>query len=306
MSMQGVIHPLRIVVIPAAQPSVSLRESSYFRQWADEPGAFMSAMPFGFARTSTKKSVHALLVIILLGALAACGAHPTISWKPIPVLPVAIVYSPPDHWSLEGDHSYATAFGEFSIGASYDLPQNNSDSMYVILRNRHSGFDHIYRIETGNEQFSAVLNGTTIVTVTHDQVLIDVTSGNIQKITFKQATSHINETSENSDWFSSTWHSMGSKWDTGWSQSWYKPFALSKWAYDDSTIEKWFGVGFILFLLRLILAVVLGLVDLILTMGFLVGQLAFLVFGPTGRDVVYGFMVIGVIVIVGAGIAGSA
>jgi hypothetical protein len=44
-------------------------------------------------------------------------------------------------------------------------------------------------------------------------------------------------------------------------------------------------------LIRLIFAIVLALVDTLLSAAFLVGQLAFIVFGPTGRDVIYGLTV---------------
>ena len=39
-----------------------------------------------------------------------------------------------------------------------------------------------------------------------------------------------------------------------------------------------------------------------LSIGFLLGQVTFMIFGPTGRDVVYGLMII---VVVGGGIAAA-
>jgi hypothetical protein len=51
---------------------------------------------------------------------------------------------------------------------------------------------------------------------------------------------------------------------------------------------------------------VLALVDTVLTMGFFIGQFTGLIFGPTGRDVVYGLMILFVLVIVIGGIASSA
>ncbi len=86
--------------------------------------------------------------------------------------------------------------------------------------------------------------------------------------------------------------------DAGWAKSWYKPYGLARWAYSDSTIEKWYGAGFVWFLLRLLFSVFLGLIDTLLTLGFVLGQLAFIIFGPTGRDVTYGFLVLGFIVLV--------
>ena len=60
------------------------------------------------------------------------------------------------------------------------------------------------------------------------------------------------------------------RWHKGWDLSFYHPFSFSRWAYDDSTIGKWYGVGFVWFFLRLALALVLGLVDIALSLVFLV------------------------------------
>jgi hypothetical protein len=262
----------------------------------------MSAVSLRLGATRAKKSACTLAVILLLALLTACGgANGHLSLQPFD-LPFSIDYSPPNHWSIEGDKSFATPIGQFSIGAEYELPQNNSQSMYVILRNRRTGYDQIFDVKTGGEQFTAVVNGTTIVSVTNDQVLIDVTNGHIERITFKRANTAIAEVTS-TNWFASTWHSAGAKWDEGWSQSWYKPFSLGKWAYDDSTIDKWYGAGFVLFLLRFVFAIALFIVDLILTFGFLFGQLGFMIFGPTGRDAIYGIEVLVVLFMVIAGIA---
>jgi hypothetical protein len=63
-------------------------------------------------------------------------------------------------------------------------------------------------------------------------------------------------------------------WSKGWEASLYKPFMLTRWAYDDSTIDKWCGLGFVWFLLRLALTLVLLLVDLVLSSIFLAAQIA--------------------------------
>jgi len=63
-------------------------------------------------------------------------------------------------------------------------------------------------------------------------------------------------------------------------------------AYNDSTIGKWYGIGFVWFLLRLILTIVFFIIDAILSLGFLLGQIGFLLFGATGRNVIYGILVL--------------
>jgi hypothetical protein len=241
-----------------------------------------------------------MVVSLLLGlTLTGCGGTTTAtaSFKGS-FLPVGISISTDGKSFVQGDISYATAIGTFSIGAKYDLPQQNSNSIYVILRNRHTGFDKVYEVRTDGAQFNAVVNGTTSITVTKDQVLIDITSGTIHKVTFKQVHSQLAEASS-SGW----WPTTAARWDTGWVQSWYKPYGLARWAYSDTTIEKWYGAGFVWFLLRLIFAIVLALIDTLLTLGFLLGQAAFIIFGPTGRDVTYGFLVLATIVAVISAIA---
>lgn len=114
-------------------------------------------------------------------------------------------------------------------------------------------------MRTDGEQFNAIVNGTTSITVTNDQVLIDVTNGNIRSVTFKQVNNQIAEASSTS-WWPKTRHAI------------------------------WF-------LIRLVFSIILALVDTVLTIGFLLGQLGFILFGPTGRDVIYGFLVLGAIVI---------
>jgi hypothetical protein len=244
-------------------------------------------------------SALAVVISLLLGlSLTGCGGTPTasVSFKGN-FLPVGISISTDGKSFVQGDVSYATAIGTFSIGAKYDLPQRNSSSIYVILRNRHTGFDKVYEVRTDGAQFNAVVNGTTSITVTRDQVLIDITSGTIRKIAFKQVHSQLAEAS-NGGWWPGTRHAIAARWDAGWAQSWYKPYGMARWAYSDSTIEKWYGAGFVWFLLRLAFAIILGLIDTLLTLGFLLGQAAFIIFGPTGRDVTYGLIVLGVIVTV--------
>ena len=249
-----------------------------------------------------RKYASVLAAVALIGLLCtACGGtvSPEASFKPR-FLPFEISIGASGHSSIEGSLSWTTEIGEFSIGAKYELPPKKSDSIFVILRNRHTGFDKVYEVRTDGDQFNAVVNGTTSITITNDQVLIDVTSGNIRSVAFKQVNNQISEAS-NASWMSRTGHAIAARWDAGWSQSWYKPYDLSKWAYSDSTINKWYGVGFVWFLLRLVLAIILALVDTVLTAGFLLGQLGFILFGPTGRDVIYGLMVL--IAIVAAGSA---
>jgi len=232
-----------------------------------------------------RKSGIAVIMIPLLALLcSACGGsvNPTLSYKAPAFLPFSITIGKHDNNpTIEGHLSLITELGVFSIGGQYELPAPVSGTIRVILRNRRTGFDEIYQVRTGGDQFAAVVNGTTTISVSQDQVLIDITNGTIQKITFKQVNSQIAEAQSSSDGISRVVRTPMNRWDTGWNRSWYKPFMLSRWAYDDSTITKWYGLGFVWFFLRLILACILGIFDVFLTIFFFIGQLAVLCFGPS-------------------------
>jgi hypothetical protein len=244
--------------------------------------------------------VMALLLVLLC---AGCGGsvEPELSYKP-EFLPVSLSIGR-SGISIEGDDSLATPIGDFSIGARYSLPQPPSGNIYVILRDRKTGYDHIFQVDSGAGHFTAVVNGTTSISITNNQVLIDVTNGTINKVEFERTAAQIAEQG-NGNWFSRQWNGLANRWNEGWSQSWYKPYGLTRWAYSDATIGKWYGAGFVWFLLRLVFAVLMAVVDTVLSLGFLVGQAFFLVFGPTGRDVVYGLMILGVLLIAGSAAAG--
>ncbi|MEU7677044.1 hypothetical protein AB0C42_19795 [Micromonospora taraxaci] len=239
-----------------------------------------------------------MLLVLLVLALAGCDpeAEGKVRYKPV-LLPVALTLGP-DGVAVEGETSFITPIGEFSIGAEYSLPPRDGSTIYVLLRDRKkgkTGFDKVFKVQTGRDQLTVVVNGTTTIQVKDGQVLIDITGGAVKKVQFKrvdQAT-----VKEGGDSF---WVKAGAKWSQGWESSLYKPFVLTRWAYDDSTIGKWYGVGFIWFLLRLTLTLVLLLVDLVLSSIFLVAQIAFLVFGATGRNVVWGIAILlGIVIAAG-------
>ena len=236
---------------------------------------------------SIKNTFCLALVILITIVCAACSENnlgADVTYKP-EFLPVHLSLNS-SGVSVGGDTSLVTPIGTFSIGASYQLPPSYN-SIYVILRNRKTGFDKIFEVRNAGDQFSAVVNGITAIDVSEGRILIDVTTGNIKEVTFKRVSSAIPKQSPPS-WL----HSITARWDAGWKQSWYKPFSLTTWAYSDSTMGRWYGIGFIWFLLRLILAIVFFIIDAVLSLGFLLGQISFLFFGPTGRNVIYGILIL--------------
>ncbi|WP_431976365.1 hypothetical protein [Micromonospora haikouensis] len=233
-----------------------------------------------------------LLALVLAGCDPEGEGKGKIRYKPA-LLPVALTVSP-DGVAIEGETSIVTPIGEFSIGAEYSLPPRDGSTIYVLLRDHKkgaTGFDRVFRVQAGRDQFTVIVNGTTTIQVKDGQVLIDVTGGAVKRVQFKRVDQA--NVKEGGDSF---WTKTGSKWNQGWESSLYKPFVMTRWAYDDSTIDKWCGLGFVWFLLRLALTLVLLLFDLALSAVFLVAQLAYLVFGPTGRNVVWGVTVLLVII----------
>ncbi|MFC5921915.1 hypothetical protein [Micromonospora vulcania] len=232
--------------------------------------------------------------MLLVLALTGCDPETEgkVRYKPV-LLPVSLTVGP-DGVAIEGETSFITPIGEFSIGAEYSLPPRDGSTIYVLLRDRKkgkTGFDQVFKVQTGRDQLTVVVNGTTTIQVKDGQVLIDVTGGAVKKVQFKrvdQAT-----VKEGGDSF---WVKAGAKWSQGWESSFYKPFVLTRWAYDDSTIDKWCGLGFIWFLMRLALTLVLLLVDLVLSSIFLIAQIAYMFFEATGRNVVWGVAILVVVV----------
>ncbi|WP_157547789.1 hypothetical protein [Nonomuraea candida] len=225
-----------------------------------------------------------LLVTVVLATAGCAGTDVKASYHPA-FLPVKIEWAD-GKVQLAGEASLVTPIGIFSIGAEYALPDKEADALYVIIRDARgsagnpqiAGFDHIYKVKSGTGQFTAVVNGTAMIQVVDRQVLIDVTDGSVQSIEFKGAQPVVQERAS----------TIGDRWQAYWDGSFYSPMALSRWAYDDSTMTSWFGLGFLWFLVRLAVAIVLGLVDLLLTVGCTLAAVAFVIFGPTGRNIAYG------------------
>ena len=233
----------------------------------------------------SRKNCIALIVIALIGVLcSACGGavNPDFSYKAPAFLPFHFNIGKQDNNpTISGNVSWITELGVFSIGGQYELPPSQSGTMRVILENRRTGFDRIYQVRTDGDEFAAVVNGTTTISVSNDEVTIDITNGSIRSISFKRVDNQIPEAQSGGNPVSHVANTAADRWDSGWDRSWYKPFMLSSWAYDDSTVTKWYGAGFVLFLLRLILAMVLGLFDFVFTIFFFIGQLFILCFGTS-------------------------
>ncbi|MGW2213892.1 hypothetical protein ACWCSD_02790 [Nonomuraea sp. NPDC001684] len=226
-----------------------------------------------------------VLAVMILTTAGCAGTDVKASYHPA-FLPVKLEWGSDGKVQVSGETSLVTPVGIFSIGAEYNLPEADDDAFYVVVRDARrspdkpdvAGFDHIYKVNSGSGEFMAVVNGTAVIQVVRRQVLIDVTNGAVRTIEFKNAQATVKERSAG----------IGERWQEYWDTSFYSPMALSRWAYDDSTMSSWFGLGFLWFLVRLALAIVLGVVDVLLVVGCTLAAVAYVLFGPTGRNIVYG------------------
>lgn len=241
-----------------------------------------------------------LTALAFLVGVAGCGAGAggDVGYTP-PLVPVKFSVDSSGQPSISGSKELVTPLGTFSIGAKYSLDSVRSDAVRVVIQNKKAGdagSRYIYDVTTGSGEFTAVDNGKTTIQVSDRRVLIDVTNGTIESIQLKGVEPVAEDASGN--WLTD----MGARWDTYWEMSFYSPMALSRWAYDDSTIDKWFGVGFLWFLVHLVLALLFGVLDLVLVVACFVAALAAVVFGDVGRNVVYGIealIAIGVVAVIG-------
>jgi hypothetical protein len=230
--------------------------------------------------------VVAVLLVMVIGSAstrASTKADGGVGYKP-PILPVKLSMDSNGKISISGDKELVTPIGTFSIGATYSLPHNESGTIYVVLRNRRLGDDFIYEVRTGEGEFNAVVNGRTVIHVKDDRVTIDVTDAAVETIQFRGAEPVVDEEGSPSLWVQ--------RWKDNWNSSFYQPFGLFRWAYDDSMVDRWHGLGWVVFVLRFVVALVLSIVDVVLTAVFLVAAVAYVFFGDGGRNFVYGLALV--------------
>jgi len=252
-----------------------------------------------------KRWIRLLLCLVVLLPMAACTTDPDVQvgYSP-PLVPVKLSLSEAGI-SVSGDQSLVTPLGTFSIGAKYSLDPVSTDAIRVVVQDKSEGpmgFQHVYDVTTGAGEFTAVVNGKTTIQVSERQVLIDVTEGTIESIQLKGIEPVAKTDSDSGNAVTAA----GDRWTRYWDTAFYSPFALSRWAYDDSTMGDWFGLGFLWFLVRLIAAFVLAIVDVILCLACLFAAIGALLFGDVGRNIVYGVEALFALLVVMVGVAAVA
>ncbi|WP_306207220.1 hypothetical protein [Actinoplanes sp. RD1] len=253
--------------------------------------------------TPARWSFAALFALFLLLSLPACtddpAVHPEVHFKPV-LLPVKFTIGP-DGVDVSGESTMVTPVGVFSINAKYSLPDRPRDAVYVVIRDRsrNRGVDDIYLVDHGGGSLRAVVDGRTTIEVQDGRVTIDVTGGRVGVVQLSRTPSAASASRPNA--VRSWWDNGTRKWDAGWDRSLYKPFVLTRWAYDDATLGKWHGLGFLWFLARLAVALLMIPLDVVCSVVFLLAQGAYYFWGPTGQNIVYG---VGLLAVLGLGAMG--
>lgn len=224
-----------------------------------------------------------ILVLIVVAAVifstpSFTGSSEEISFQPA-VLPVKITWSN-GQIDIEGERSILTPIGKIEIGANLPLPALHDKSFYVILRNKQESIDNVYRVNSETGVFHAVVDGTTDIQVDDQRVIIEVTSGTIKTVEFKQSRPPSQASSDSSG--------ITYKWSKFWRDTFHTPFSWSRWAYDDSTMGDWPPLGFLWFLVRLLGALILGIIDLILLVVQFIAAVAFVIGGTLAMNIIYG------------------
>lgn len=227
-------------------------------------------------------------IFLLISCSAAGNTEPQISVKPT-LLPLKFIAGPTG-FAIAGDRTIATPLALISIGAKVNLPAKDDGVIRIVIRDRKRagiGLDDIYDIKSGDGDFEAVTNGTTVIQVNRERELtIDVTDAHIGSIEFRRVSPvAFEDTSREPSRWSKHWQTLPFE---------YNSWTLTRWAYDDSTIGKWYGAGFAIFLIRLVAATLLAIFDFLLVAIFFVAGFFYL-FSETARNIFYGFLSIFII-----------
>lgn len=114
-----------------------------------------------------------LFLLSILWTTAGCsGVFPHASYRS-PILPICFTISPEDI-TISGESSLVTPIGTFSLGASYRVADVGDNDLVLILRNRSTREEHVYRIREGRNA-QIVVDGHLIVEVSRNEVVVDIT-----------------------------------------------------------------------------------------------------------------------------------
>ncbi|NMI00596.1 serine/threonine-protein kinase [Pseudonocardia acidicola] len=90
---------------------------------------------------------------------------------------------------------------------------------------------------------------------------------------------------------------VNARWAAHWASTPYHPFALFRAVYNTSTVDERFPFGMLVFAVRLVVALVVLVPDVLFSTVVFAGGIAFALFGETGRTAVYAISALPVLVV---------
>lgn len=229
--------------------------------------------------------VLAVFLLAVLSIASACSSgNAEVSFQPA-MLPVKLTWEN-GNVKVSGERGIVTPIGVIGLNANVTFGEPDKDSFYVIFRDRRRSVANVYVVNGGAGSFQAIVNGLTRFHLEDRRFVIDVIDGETKTITFQRVPSAPQDAKAG---VAGTWTpGIVDRWNEYWETTWHEPFEWARWAYDDSTIGAVPPFGFLWFLVRLVLAIVLGLIDLILLVLCLIAALAFVIGGSVAMNIVYG------------------
>ncbi|RLK62215.1 hypothetical protein [Actinokineospora cianjurensis] len=221
------------------------------------------------------------ILLAVLAAVAGCG-NLEVSVRTPDVFPVSFSLTVGENKvEVKGEVSLVTPLGEVAIGLQFTEPLR-PDTTRVVFRDYRRGTDQGFDLRTAGDEFHAVLEGKAPLTARPHEITIDITNATLSEVGFRQTEAS---------------HDLANSW---WANTFYHPFDGFRLVYDDSGIGSSPPLGFLVFVLRLILAILLGILELYPSAVFVIGWLVSLVAGNAGGNAATGLVVLATLVAIGA------
>lgn len=234
--------------------------------------------------------IPSLLVVVLalvMPLLAACSEDVALRLEYDPVfLPVSFAIDTNGSISISGRSSLITPIGSFAVDAGVSLSKDD-DCLYVIFRDNkqgETGFDTVYKLDHPDDSLQVLLDGETALQFSQRQVLIDITKGSVREVKFVEGEQPIQEANGLDNILRHI--PFG-----------YQPFSLFKWMYDESGFSGGF-IGIIVYLIRLVLAGILAIIDILLIVILGIGAAVHVQLGEMAKNIYLALAALGIVVFI--------
>ena len=189
----------------------------------------------------SKMKLFGLLFIIALGC-TSCATRFT--YEP-PYIPIQFQIDLDGNISIQAEKEIRTPLGEF--GFESGMPPSVDQGLLIIFHDNRQEQDRVYHLCTEGDEFSAIINGKTVIQITRRKITIDISDGTVESVEIKvQGISNTRVEGGCSRWKPYAFN--------------YQPFNLFWWAFGSAKPER----APLLFVAQCLVAFLLFFVDLIL------------------------------------------